>query len=142
MRSTSDCFWNLFFLLDCPFNNLHFWVKLKHYALVCVSNLQFRLPILPSLLLILLQSEAVVPCCSTKKVFLQIPQNSQKNAKKDIPAQMFSCEFCKVSHNIFFKEPFGQLLHHKYLFCLLSHHNLSPFQKQCHTYFRMSIFSA
>ena len=29
---------------------------------------------------------------------------------------MFSCEFCKISQNIFFKEAFGRLLHHKHLF--------------------------
>ena len=45
-------------------------------------NLQFRLPILPSLLilLILLQSEAVVWWCSTKKVFVRILQNSQEKS--------------------------------------------------------------
>ena len=60
-------------------------------------NLQFRLPILPSLLLILLQSETVVRCCSAKRVFLQISQNSQENTKKKILAQMLSCEFCEIS---------------------------------------------
>ena len=59
----------------------------------------------------------------------------QGNTKKQILAQMFSCEFCEISRNIFFKEPFGRLLHHKHSFCLLSHHDISPFQKQCHTYF-------
>ena len=47
---------------------------------------------------------------------------------------MFSCEFCEIFHNIFFKKHFGRLLHHKHLFCLLSHHDLSLFQKQCFTY--------
>ena len=96
-------------------------------------NLQFRLPILPSLLYC--ESEAVVRCCSAKKVLLQIPQNLQKNTKKEIPAQMFSCEFCEIFHNVFFKEPFERLLHHKHSFCLLSCHDLSTFQKQCHTYY-------
>ena len=87
-----------------------------------------------------LSKEAVVQRCSVKRVFLKISQNSQENTKNEIPAQMLSCEFCEISHNIFFKEPFGRLLHHKHSFCLLSHHDLSPFQKQCHTYFLAEYF--
>ena len=55
-------------------------------------------------------------------------------------AQMFSFEFCEIFHNIFFKEPFGLLLHHKHSFCLLSYHDLLSFQKQCHTYFLATYF--
>ena len=68
--------------------------------------------------------------------------NSAKLTRKHqkILAQMFSCEFCKISQNIFFKEPFGRLLHHKHTFYLLSHHDLSPFRKQCHTYFLAEYF--
>ena len=55
--------------------------------------------------------------------------------QKEIPVQLFSCEFCKISHNTFFKEPIERLLLHKHLLCLLSYHNLSPFQKRCYTYF-------
>ena len=58
--------------------------------------------------------------CSVKKVLLEISQNSQENAcarvsfliklqagacnfiKKDTLAQVFSCEFCKISKNSFF----------------------------------------
>ena len=39
--------------------------------------------------------------------------NQNQSSKKETLAQMFSCEFCKISRNIFFKEPFGRLLHHK-----------------------------
>ena len=53
---------------------------------------------------------------------------------------MFSCEFCKISHNTFFTEPFGWLLLHKHSFCLLSYHDLSPFQKRCHAYFMAECF--
>ena len=60
--------------------------------------------------------------------------------KKDIPAQMFSCEFCEISYNTFFKERIGRLLLHKHSFCLLSHHDLSHFQKRCHTYFLAEYF--
>ena len=69
-------------------------------------------------------------------MFLKISQNSQENTKKEI--QMFSCEFCKISHSTFLKEPFGFSLH-KRSFYLLSHHDLSPFQKQPHIY-SLSIF--
>ena len=48
--------------------------------------------------------EAVVQMCSAKKVHLEISQNSQENTcargnfiKKDTLAQVFSCEFCKIS---------------------------------------------
>ena len=62
LKSANDCFWNLFFHLDSLFNNLRF----------CLPNLS-------SLLLTLLQSEAVVRWCSVKKVFQQILQISQEN---------------------------------------------------------------
>ena len=60
--------------------------------------------------------------------------------QKDIPLQMFSCEFCEISHNTFFKEPFGRLLLHKHSLCLFSYHNLSPFQKRCRTFFLAEYF--
>ena len=53
---------------------------------------------------------------------------------------MFSCEFCKISHNTFFKEPFGRLLLHKHSLCLLSYHDLPPSEKRCHTYFQAEYF--
>ena len=43
---------------------------------------------------------------------------------------MFSCEFCEISQNTFFKEPFGRLLLHKHL---------SSFQK-CLTFFPAKYF--
>ena len=43
---------------------------------------------------------------------------------------MFSCEFCEISQNTFFKEPFGRLLLHKHL---------SSFQK-CLTFFPATYF--
>ena len=51
--------------------------------------------------------EAVVRRCSVKKVFLEILQNSPENdcarvsIKKGTLAQVFSCEFCKISKNTF-----------------------------------------
>ena len=53
---------------------------------------------------------------------------------------MCSCGYSKISHNVFFKEPFGQLLLHKYSFCLLSYHDLMPKQKRCDTYFLAKFF--
>ena len=60
--------------------------------------------------------------------------------KKETPAQTFSCEFCEVSHNTFFKEPFERLLLPKQSFCLLSQHDLLYFQKRSHAYFRAEYF--
>ena len=50
--------------------------------------------------------------CSVKKVFLEILPNSQENTcardpfliKLQVSAQLFFCEFCKISKNIFFTE--------------------------------------
>ena len=58
----------------------------------------------------------------------------------EIPAKMFSCEFYETSSNIFFKESFGWLLLHKHSFCLLSQHQLSPFQKRCPSFFPAEYF--
>ena len=44
MSSANDCFWNRFFHLDCPFNNLHFWLKLIH--LLCFEYLNYNFPCL------------------------------------------------------------------------------------------------
>ena len=60
--------------------------------------------------------------------------------KKEIPAQMFSCEFCEISHNIFFKETFGRLLLHKHSFRLLSY-LLFFFKNDVTHIVRLSIFS-
>ena len=60
--------------------------------------------------------------------------------QKDIPLQMVSCEFCEISHNTFFKEPFGLLLLRKQSLCLFSYHNLLPFQKRCRTFFLAEYF--
>ena len=60
--------------------------------------------------------------------------------QKEIPLQMFSCEFCEISHNTFFKEPFGRLFLYKHSLCLLSYHDLSPFQKRCRTFLLAEYF--
>ena len=53
--------------------------------------------------------------CSVKMVFLKILQNSQENCrhacnfiKKETLAQVFSCEFCEISKNIFLQNTPGQ----------------------------------
>ena len=50
-------------------------------------------------------TEAVVQRCSVKKVFLEIPQNSQENTcvfiEKETLAMVFSCEFHEISKNPF-----------------------------------------
>ena len=60
--------------------------------------------------------------------------------QKDIPLQMFSSEFCEISHNTFFKEPCGRLLLYKHSLSLFSYHDLSPFQKRCRTFFLAEYF--
>ena len=72
-------------------------------------------------------------------VFANFAKLARKH-QKDIPLQMFSCKFCEISHNTFLKEPFGRLLLHKHLLCLLTYHNLSPFQKRCRTFFLAEYF--
>ena len=74
-----------------------------------------------------------------KGAFAYFPNFTRKH-QKGIPAQMFSCEFSEISQNTFFKEPLRRLLLHKHSFCLLSYHDLSPFQKRCHTYFLAEYF--
>ena len=59
--------------------------------------------------------EAVAQRCSVKKMFSEISQNLQENTcarvfflvnfiKKETLAQVFSCEFCKISKNTFLTE--------------------------------------
>ena len=75
-------------------------------------------------------SEAATVSVLSKKVFLEISQNSQENIcarvsfliklqawawacnfiKKETQAQMFSCEFCEISKNTFLQNPFELLL--------------------------------
>ena len=65
---------------------------------------------------------------------------SLTSSKKRFQNRWFICELCKISHNIFLKEPFGRLLLHKHSFCLLSQHGTSSFQKLCYTYFPAEYF--
>ena len=52
-------------------------------------------------------TQSDVQKCSVKKVFLEVSQNSQEDTwgcnfiKKETLAQVFSCEFCKISKNTF-----------------------------------------
>ena len=48
----------------------------------------------------ILSIEAVAPSCSVKKMFLEISQ-ACNFIKKEILAQVFSCEFCESSKNTF-----------------------------------------
>ena len=62
--------------------------------------------------------------CSVKKVFLEISQNSRESTsarasflikacnfiKKETLAQVFPCEFCEISMNVFFQNTSGRLL--------------------------------
>ena len=135
LKSAKECFWNLFFHLDSIFNNLG-----------------FCLPILSSLLLTLLQLEAVVRWCSVKKVFQQTSQISQEKtcskdtfsmklqiyslpfSKKRFRHRCFFCEFLEISLQTFFKEPFGRLLLQKHSFYLLSQHDLTFSKTMLHIF--------
>ena len=132
MRSMKDCFWNLFFHLDCPFNSLHFCFSfcIIIYILVCQYSFSYYWYCYSKNQL----SGAVLK----KRCSYKFHKIEKKNTKKEILSQMFSCEFCEISHSIFFKESFGQLLHHEHSLCLPPHHDLSPIQKQCRTHFLFS----
>ena len=55
-------------------------------------------------------TEAVVQICSVKKVLLKISQNSKENNRRQILAQLLSCEFSKIFDNTFFTEHLRWLL--------------------------------
>ena len=77
-------------------------------------------------------------------MFLQISQNSQGNTcatqfsfiKKEIPAQMFSFEFCEISRNTFLKNPSDGC------FCINTRSVYCPTTTFCffHTYFKAEYF--
>ena len=50
-----------------------------------------------------LKKFAVVQRCFVKKVFLEISPNACNFIKKETLAQVFSCEFCEISKNTFFR---------------------------------------
>ena len=93
--------------------------------------------------LFLQKAEAVVCRCSVKKVFLEISQNSQENTcvrdsflnkvaglrpkacnfiKKETLAQVFSCEFCKISKSNFFTEHLWATTSNVYILTEKLHH--------------------
>ena len=96
-----------------------------------------------------LTTDTAVISTNVLNVFLKILQNSQETPGLESRFQgscrptdifLFSCELCEIFYNTFFKEPFGRLLLHKHLFCLLSHHDHLFFQKSWHTYFSVEYF--
>ena len=64
---------------------------------------------------IILLAEAVDQRCSVKKVLLEISQNSQENA-----CARGACEFCEISENNFFTEPYGGCFWTLYLIVLIA----------------------
>ena len=69
-----------------------------------------------------------------------MPQSSQENIKKEIPSQMFSCEFYQISSNILFKEPFERLSldKHSFVHCRITTFRL--FKNDVSHIFRLCIF--
>ena len=74
-----------------------------------------------------------------KRCSYRFSKIDKKTPKRDSGTDVFLWILWNFS-NIFLKEPFGRLLHHKHSFSSLSHHDLSPFPKQCHTYFLPEYF--
>ena len=62
-------------------------------------------------------------------------------SKKQIAAQIFSCELCEIFQNTFFKEPFGRLLPHKTRSVYCPTTTFCLFRNDVTHIFRLSIFS-
>ena len=137
----NDCFWNLFFHLDCPFLITYtsgskwytcFSFCIMIYSFVCQYSLRYYW------------------CCYNQKqvsgAVLQKERSykfwkiDKKTPKKRFRLRCFHVNSAKFLITSFFKEPIGRLLQHKHSFCLLSHYYLSHFQKWCHTYFLLQYF--
>ena len=64
----------------------------------------------------------------------------RKHQKKRFQLRCSHVNSAKFLITSFFKEPYGRLLRHKHSFYLLSHHELSHFQKRCYPYFLVEYF--
>ena len=63
--------------------------------------------------------------------------------KKRFRHRCYFCEFCEISHETFFKEPFGQLpLHKTRSVCLTPSKTLYLFKNDVSHIFRLSVFWA
>ena len=120
-------------------------------------NLQFRVLISLSLLLILLSSKAVIRWCSVKTVFLQILQKFTRkhlywsfifnevsdlqrlNLSKKTPSQVSSCKFCEIPS---IQNPFGRLVRHITYSVYCSITTSSLFEDDVTHIFRMNSLSA
>ena len=113
---------------------------LESYALVLVSQFTVWFDSTPFATIDTTIMRSSRPELICKKGVLANFAKFTRKHQKEIPLLMFSCEFCNISLNTFFKEPYGRLFLHKYSLCLLSYNDLSPFQKRCHTYFLAEYF--
>ena len=103
---------DMLYRLDNRFSSLENLQKLRpslvYYHFYCPTKITISINIF---------AEAVARRCSVKKVFLEISQNSLESTctrvpflmnviKKETLAQVFSCEFCKISKSTFsYKTP-------------------------------------
>ena len=71
---------------------------------------------------------------------MQISQHSQENTKKRFRYRSFLVNSAKLLTTPFLKNPFTTAAFHKHSLCLLSYHDLSPFQNRCPHIFWLSIF--
>ena len=104
LRSAKDCSWNLFFHLDCPFNNLHFWLKLIHILYFVYHNLQFRLPILPYCQYYYNQNQSSGTVLQ-KMCFYKFHKIDKKTPKKRVKHRCFLVNFAKFLKRSFLKNP-------------------------------------
>ena len=75
-----------------------------------------------------------------KGVLKNFAKFTRKHQKKRFRLRCFHVHSANFLITSFFKEPFGRLRRYKHLFYLLFHHELSHFQKRCHTYFLVEYF--
>ena len=128
------------------FNNLHFRLRLVHMLKFLYNNLRFRLPIQKP-------GGVLQKRCSYK--FSKIHRKTSENkdsflmklksltlSKKSFWHRCSYCEFCKISHKTFLKEPFRQLFLHKTCSVYFPTTTLCLFKNDVKHIFHLSIFSA
>ena len=136
-KYANDCFWNLFkFHQGCPFLITYtsypnwyicFSFCIIIYSFVCQFFLRYYWYCYNQKLSsgVVLQKKYSYnfpkihkKTPALKARFLGSGRSTEFNfIEKEIPAQVFSCEFCEISHNTLFKEPFGRLLLYKHPLC-------------------------
>ena len=147
-----------FFTQIALFNNLHLRLKLVHTLQFLYHDLRFRLPIPPSLKLILQRqspSGVLQKWCSY--IFSKFHKKTSKNkdsflmklqiqsltlSKKSLRHRWFFCEFCEISLKTSLKTPFGRMFLHNIGSVCFPTTTLCLFINDITHIFWLSIFSA